>query len=230
MQAVPAPGSSRPPAPAAARSSRPPAVTPPASRLRGLPPPRRPGATAHAGPAAGPRRSRCAAATAAPDICVNCYRLPDSRLQRLRRQPPVQLRRHRPAGLPVVLAAGHRRLRPLRPGPPAAARWPEGPVCDPCYTAALRHRGPCARCGQQRRLVAPPGPDADTCADCAGLPVISACTRLRHRGQALRERHAAPGAACARRARPAAVGRDRDRPRALAACSRRSPARSPDSR
>jgi hypothetical protein len=31
-------------------------------------------------------------------------------------------------------------------------------------------------CGQQRRLVAPPGPDATTCADCAGLPVTHACT------------------------------------------------------
>ena len=58
---------------------------------------------------------------------------------------------------------------------PPAARWPEGPVCDPCYTAALRHRGRCASCGQQRRLVAPPGPAADTCADCAGLPVTHAC-------------------------------------------------------
>lgn len=56
---------------------------------------------------------------------------------------------------------------------PPTARWPEGPVCDPCYTAALRHRGTCAGCGQPRRLVAPPGPGATTCADCAeraGLP------------------------------------------------------------
>jgi hypothetical protein len=58
---------------------------------------------------------------------------------------------------------------------PAQARWPEGPVCDPCYTAALKRRGRCACCGQQRRLVTPPGPGADTCADCAGLPVTSAC-------------------------------------------------------
>jgi len=58
---------------------------------------------------------------------------------------------------------------------PPAARWPEGPVCDPCYTAALRHRGPCACCGQQRRLVTPPGLAADTCADCAGIPVTHAC-------------------------------------------------------
>ena len=49
-------------------------------------------------------------------------------------------------------------------------------MCDPCYRAALQHRGPCARCGQQRRLVAPPGPGADTCADCAQIPVFSACT------------------------------------------------------
>jgi hypothetical protein len=59
---------------------------------------------------------------------------------------------------------------------PPAARWSEGPVCDSCYTAALRHRGPCASCGQVRRLVAPPGPDAETCAGCAGLPVTHACT------------------------------------------------------
>jgi len=36
-------------------------------------------------------------------------------------------------------------------------------------------RGRCASCGQQRRLVVPPGPAADTCADCAGLPVTHAC-------------------------------------------------------
>jgi integrase len=59
---------------------------------------------------------------------------------------------------------------------PPAARWDEGPLCDPCYTAALRHRGYCDRCGIQRRLVAPPGPGATTCADCAGLPVTHACT------------------------------------------------------
>ena len=58
---------------------------------------------------------------------------------------------------------------------PPEARWPEGPVCDPCYRAALQHRGPCARCGQQRRLVVPSGPGADTCADCAQIPVFSAC-------------------------------------------------------
>ena len=59
---------------------------------------------------------------------------------------------------------------------PPTARWPEGPVCDPCYNAALRSRGRCARCGEIRRLVAPPGTAADTCAICAGMPVTHSCS------------------------------------------------------
>jgi hypothetical protein len=72
--------------------------------------------------------------------------------------------------------AGRCRVRPLRPDAPApTARWPEGPVCDPCYSAALRHRGPCVSCAQVRRLVDPPGLAADTCAACAGIAVTHAC-------------------------------------------------------
>lgn len=44
---------------------------------------------------------------------------------------------------------------------PATAHWPEGPVCPRCYTTALRRRGECTSCGQQRRLVDPPGPGAE---------------------------------------------------------------------
>jgi hypothetical protein len=51
---------------------------------------------------------------------------------------------------------------------PAAVNWPEGPVCDACYAAALGRRGTCARCGQVRRLVAPPGPAAEVCGGCSG--------------------------------------------------------------
>ena len=47
-------------------------------------------------------------------------------------------------------------------------RWPEGPICDPCYTAALRRTGICTACGGHRRLVAPPGPAANTCGACSG--------------------------------------------------------------
>lgn len=45
-------------------------------------------------------------------------------------------------------------------------------MCERCYTAALRRRGSCARCGERRRLVSPPGPGATVCCDCAGVPAI----------------------------------------------------------
>src|SRR5665811_2446650 len=45
-------------------------------------------------------------------------------------------------------------------GADQSVRWPEGPVCERCYRAALRHRGTCAGCGQTRRLVDPAGPHA----------------------------------------------------------------------
>jgi hypothetical protein len=110
-----------------------------------------------------------------PDICVNCYRMPEAVCGGCGR---LRECRFAGTGRPVCASCSPRatarcaRCGQLRP---PQARWPEGPVCDPCYTAALRRRGTCAACGQQRRLAAPPGPAADTCADCAGLPVICAC-------------------------------------------------------
>ena len=59
--------------------------------------------------------------------------------------------------------------RPLR------RTGPKGRVCDPCYAAALRHRGTCDSCRATRRLVVPAGPDATTCADCAGLDPTHVC-------------------------------------------------------
>jgi hypothetical protein len=114
-----------------------------------------------------------------PDICVNCYRLPSATCS--------VCGRHRACSFaatsrPVCVSCSPRATAACaRCGQdrPPAARWPEGPVCDPCYTAALRHRGRCASCGQQRRLVTPPGPAADTCADCAGIPVTHACADCR---------------------------------------------------
>jgi hypothetical protein len=54
-------------------------------------------------------------------------------------------------------------------------------VCELCYTVVLRRRGTCAACGNQRRLVSPPGPAATTCCDCAGVsatgPACSHCGR-----------------------------------------------------
>ena len=115
----------------------------------------------------------------------------------------MPLRGH-PADLPGLLAAVHGRVRPLRAEPPGS-RWPEGPVCNTCYTAALRRRGTCTGCGQQRRLVFPPGPGAGICADCAGLIITHACAlcgiedKLFEKGRCAR---------CSLRQRTAALIRD----------------------
>ena len=111
-----------------------------------------------------------------PDLCVNCYRLPSATCSICGRRRACNFAG---SGHPVCPSCSPRATASCaRCGldRPVEARWPEGPVCDPCYRAALRHRGECTACGQQRRLVVPPGPDADTCSDCAGLPVTHACT------------------------------------------------------
>jgi hypothetical protein len=110
-----------------------------------------------------------------PDICVNCYKMPVATCSICGRHKECSFAA---TARPVCIACSPRATATCaRCGQdrPPAARWPEGPVCDPCYTAALRHRGRCVSCGQQRRLVTPPGPAADTCADCAGIPVTHAC-------------------------------------------------------
>jgi hypothetical protein len=111
----------------------------------------------------------------APDICVSCYRLPAAVCSGCGTNRPCNF-----AGgdRPLCPSCSPKATSPCaRCGQdrPPAARWPEGPVCDTCYTAALCRRARCAGCGQDRRLVFPPGPDAVTCADCAGLPVMSRC-------------------------------------------------------
>ena len=111
-----------------------------------------------------------------PDVCVNCYQLPRAVCSGCNRERPCNFAA---AGHPLCAAcspraaAGCARCGEHRP---PTARWPEGPVCDPCYNAALRRRGTCTCCGEVRRLVAPPGPDATTCAACAGIPVTHACS------------------------------------------------------
>ncbi|HET9247345.1 MAG TPA: hypothetical protein VFO15_16190 [Xanthobacteraceae bacterium] len=110
-----------------------------------------------------------------PDVCVNCYRMPEAvcgvcgrhRECNFASSPTPICLSCSPRSTAVCARCGHDR--------PPAVRWEEGPLCDPCYTTALRHRGDCRTCGRQRRLVAPPGPQATLCADCAGLPVTHAC-------------------------------------------------------
>ena len=110
-----------------------------------------------------------------PDICVNCYRLPEATCSSCRRRRPCTFAATSQPVCPSCTPRATAACARCGQDRPPQARWPEGPVCDPCYTAALRHRGSCAACGQLRRLVAPPGPAADTCADCAEIPVTCAC-------------------------------------------------------
>ena len=115
------------------------------------------------------------AAGDSPEVCASCYRLPTAVCHHCGRLRPCT---GADTGRPICRACAPRTTAVcVRCGQdqPPTARWPEGPVCDPCYGAALRRRAPCVSCGHQRRLVAPPGPDATTCADCAGLPVTHAC-------------------------------------------------------
>jgi hypothetical protein len=116
------------------------------------------------------------ARASAPDICVNCYRMPSAVCTVCGKYRECNFAG---SGHPVCPSCSPRATaRCARCGQdrPPAARWPEGPVCDPCYTATLRRRVRCASCGQLRRPVVPPGPAADTCASCAGRTVICACT------------------------------------------------------
>jgi len=109
------------------------------------------------------------------DVCVNCYRLPDAVCAKCQQRRPCNFA---DSGEPICKMCAPRATAPCaRCGQdrPPAVRWPEGPLCDPCYTAALRRRGRCEQCGSIRRLVAPPGPSATICADCAGLPTSHVC-------------------------------------------------------
>jgi integrase len=111
----------------------------------------------------------------APDICVNCYRMPSAVCSVCGKYRECNFAATSRPVCPSCSPRATAACAHCGQDRPPAARWPDGPVCDPCYTAALRHRGPCASCGQVRRLVEPPGPAADTCASCAGLPVTHAC-------------------------------------------------------
>jgi hypothetical protein len=113
-----------------------------------------------------------------PDICSSCWRPPTAVCTVCGDERPCSgvaagrpiCGRCRPRGTSHCAHCGATR--------PAAARWPEGPVCDPCYTAALRRIGTCSTCGRRRRLVAPPGPAANTCGACSGAgPTGHICIR-----------------------------------------------------
>jgi hypothetical protein len=129
-----------------------------------------------------------------PDICVNCYRLPEAVCSRCTQRRPCNFA---DSAEPICKSCAPRATAlcvRCRADRPVTARWAEGPVCEPCYRAALHRRGICTGCARERRLVDPAGPDADRCADCSGvnLPGGHLCTgcgtedRLYERGRCVR--------------------------------------------
>lgn len=112
-----------------------------------------------------------------PELCDRCAQPPVATCLRCGQERPCHFVSE---GRPVCI-----RCSPQRPSRcahcgrdrAATAQWPEGPVCGTCYGQALRRRGRCAGCGQERRLVSPPGRQAQLCCDCAGLPPGPTCGR-----------------------------------------------------
>ena len=111
-----------------------------------------------------------------PDTCVNCYQMPSAVCSVCGKYRECNFAASDHPVCPSCTPRPTARCARCGQDRPPQARWAEGPVCDPCYAAALKRRVPCASCGQLRRPVSPPGPDADTCASCAGQPVTCACT------------------------------------------------------
>ena len=171
------------------------------------------------------RRAR--PATAKPDICVNCYRLPERVCACCGRLRPCTF-----AGddHPVCTQCSPRAAAAAPAAARSARRRRAGPKdrsATPATRAALRHRGPCASCGQVRRLVEPPGLAADTCAACAGIAVTHACGDCGTEDKLFEKERCAR---CSLRRRAAALlsGRDGEVPGDLAGvfeaiCSARTP-------
>jgi len=110
------------------------------------------------------------------DLCDRCYKGPLAVCGVCHKTKPCHFAG---VGRPVCASCSPRRTAPCAhcgQSLPPTVRWPEGPVCERCYRTALSRRGACADCGAERRLVAPPGPAARQCADCAGVAPLSACT------------------------------------------------------
>ena len=53
--------------------------------------------------------------------------------------------------------------------------WPEGYVCRSCVTRAVKLRGPCPRCGDERLLVGRDDARRPICVDCAGISTCFRC-------------------------------------------------------
>ena len=105
-----------------------------------------------------------------PDICNSCFRPPVATCSCCAKPKPC---RFASSDRPVCSACSSwtpQICAHCQRSRPAVAHWSEGPVCATCYRDGLLRRGSCHDCGQQRRLIDPPGPLAERCADCAGRP------------------------------------------------------------
>ena len=110
------------------------------------------------------------------DLCVDCYKGPSAVCRVCGRTKVCNFVSQ---GRPICFSCSPRRTMACAhcaEQRPPCVRWPEGPVCEPCYRAALARRGTCTDCRIERRLVAPPGPEATRCADCAGVAGLARCT------------------------------------------------------
>jgi hypothetical protein len=128
--------------------------------------------------------------------------------------PTLHLRCRGQTGVQELWPSGLVALRTLRKDRPPSAFWPEGPVCEPCYSATLKRRGTCAGCATQRRLVWPPGAGATTCCDCAGIAPIDACATCGLEDK-LYERGSCERCSLERRAHEVMAGSDGEVPSAL---------------
>ena len=109
------------------------------------------------------------------DLCDRCYKGPVARCLSCGRERPCNFVAE---GRPICISCSPRRLLACAHCgqlKPPCAHWPEGPVCEPCYRAALGRWGCCAACSAERRLVWPPGPGATHCASCSGGPGLANC-------------------------------------------------------
>ncbi len=109
------------------------------------------------------------------DLCDRCYLGPMARCGTCGRTKPCNFVAQ---GRPICRSCSPRRQMACAhcgQSRPPCANWPEGPVCEPCYRAALARRGLCVGCGSERRLVSPPGSAATHCASCAGVTSLATC-------------------------------------------------------
>lgn len=70
-------------------------------------------------------------------------------------------------------------------------RWPEGPVCGPCFTTAARTYGQCAYCGTHRLLPGISATGQPICRECAGITTNLECDNCGREAERLRGGHCA---------------------------------------